>query len=287
MTKTTAETLSPVAIRFIVDSTFCVTKEYAKKHDIKIVDLKLILDGQETNEGFPDEWGDFYQRFKTSKNFPTTSQANPQEYEEAIAKILRKEPNAQIIVLTVAGTLSGTINSAKQGAEKFKDKNVTVIDSNSVSICSLMMLEEMVKLSESGGSLEEVIALCENLKTKLAVQFIPDTMEYLKRGGRVGKLSAILASIASIKPVFDFRNNKVTVPAKTLGIGRGASAMIKRLPGKYRKIYVCYIHDDKNVQMLVEKVRTALGIQKPEIFAINPIFGVHIGIGAIGIACME
>lgn len=274
-------------IRFIVDSTFCVTKEYAKRHKIKIVNLKLILDGQETDEGFPDEWEDFYKRLSASRNFPTTSQVNPHTYEEAIKEIYNDEPGAEIIVLTIAGALSGTINSANQGAEAFKNKKLTVIDSGSVSVCSMMMLEEMVEMAEKGGSFEEVVALCEELKTKLSVQFIPDTMEYLKRGGRVGKLSSILASIISIKPVFDFRNNKVSISQKALGLSRGVVAMIKRLPERCKTIYACYIHDDKNVSMLVGMIKKVLGIENVKVFPINPVFGVHVGIGAIGIACME
>ncbi len=274
-------------VRYIVDSTFGVSKEYAEKHKIKIVQLKLILDDVVTDEGYPEEWEDFFTRFMASDNFPSTSQPNPEAYVSALNEIYDKEPTAEVIILTIAGALSGTINSARLAKEQFLDKKIAVIDSENTSVASLMILEELVEGCESGKSYEECIILAKKLINNTSIQFIPDSMKYLKRGGRVGTLGALIASIISIKPIFEFKKNIVDIPTKTLGMSKAIIEMIKRLPQNIKRLAIVYIHDKKNLPAIVQKVQDRLGIDQPEVRAVSPVFGVHVGIGAVGIACIQ
>lgn len=271
-------------IRFVIDSTFGVSREYAQQHGVKIVDLTLILDGVQTPEGFEDNWDEFYQRYKKSSSFPTTSQPNPENYKAAINEILSEDADAKIIILTIASGLSGTVNSARLASTEYE--NVTVIDTMNASFCSKMFLEELVEFVASNENIDDILLFSENLKERLSFQFVPDTMKYLHKGGRVGTLSAILASVIVIKPIFDFRKNITSVTGKVLGLSKAIKDMIKNLPQKIKKITIGYIYDNKNIQLIKEKLEELRGIINPKVSAICPVFGIHVGVGAIGIACL-
>ena len=115
---------------------------------------------------------------------------------------------------------------------------------------------------------------------------IPATMEYLKRGGRVGKLAASVLDILKIKPIFHFKNNILSVPKKSLGLAKAFIDAISLIPAKIKQLAVCYIYEELNLPKLIEKVKAKfpkLNIRK---IPVSPMFGVHVGIGAVGIATL-
>ena len=274
-------------IHIIADSTFGITKDFAESNNVEIVNLKLILDDVVTDEGFEENWEKFYYRLKKSKNFPSTSQPSPEDFVEKIRKIYTKDENAEIIILTISQTLSGTINAATLAVNEFSGKKIVAIDSAQAASCGRIMVEEIVDNINNGMSYDDIInTLIPTLKQKLMIQFVPETMEYLKRGGRIGKLSATLASILKIKPIFNFKNGSISITKKVLGIGKAISDMILELPKKLKKLYICYIYDDVNIATIKSKLN-ALNIKENGILKISPVFGSHVGIGAIGLASLE
>ncbi len=274
-------------IHLIADSTFGIAKDYAENNNIKIVNLKLILDDVVTEEGFEDCWEEFYLRLKRSKGFPSTSQPSPEDFADKIKEIYAQDENAEIIILTISQALSGTINAANIAVKEFKGKKIVAIDSAQAASCGRIMVEEIVEHIKNGKTFDELVNnIIPTLKEKLMIQFVPETMEYLKRGGRIGKLSATLASILKIKPIFNFGNGKITITKKVLGLGKAISDMILELPKKLKKLYICYIYDNINIETIKNKLN-ALNIKFNDIVKISPVFGSHVGIGAIGLASLE
>ncbi len=274
-------------IHFIVDSTFGIDPTYAFEHKVEVVNLKLILEGKVTDEGFESDWEEFYNRLEASKEFPTTSQPSPQDFSDAINKITLKDPQAQIVILTISSALSATVNSAAVALKDHGGKNITVIDSGQASACQRLMLEEIVEAVEKGLAFEEIESFASSLQEKLSIYFVPSTMEYLKRGGRIGVLSATLASVLQIKPIFLFRKGSISVAKKVLGLGRALKEMTELVSKNFKKIYVCYIHEKTNLNHLLEKVKQTLGLDNLPVVAVSPVFGAHVGIGAVGIAALE
>ena len=273
-------------IKIIADSTFGISETYANKNDIKIVKLKMVLDGKVFEEGFEPSWENFYKEMEKSKHFPTTSQPSPQGFIDKIEEIFEKDPDAQIIIVTIATRLSGTFNSAKLAAESFPDKKITAVDSRQATTCGRFLVEEMVDAINNGANYEQVLALIDSLQTKLKIQFIPKTLEYLKRGGRIGALGASFATLLHIKPLFTFKENELSVK-KAIGHARAIAECISSIPKKIKKLAVCYIYDKSNLSLLTDKINQKINSVNAEIVAIEPIFGVHVGIGAIGVATLE
>lgn len=274
-------------IHIIADSTFGIPKSYAESNGIKIVNLKLILDDKVTEEGFEENYEEFYVRLKNSKSFPSTSQPSPEDFVDKIKEVYAEDSEAEIIILTISEALSGTINAATLAAREFEGKKIVAIDSAQAATCGRIMVEELVDLIKKGKTFEEIVnKAIPVLKENLEIQFVPETMEYLKRGGRIGKLAATLASILKIKPVFSFKNGMISIKKKVLGIGKAISDMIALLPQKLKKLYVCYIYDDTNVDAIKKKLEQS-NIKYDGVVNVTPVFGSHVGIGAIGLASLK
>lgn len=273
-------------IRLIVDSTFGIPEEYINKHNIKMVNLKMILDGEATDEGFEKDWASFYEKMKKSKNFPTTSQPSPQDFMDAIDSVYAEDKDAEIIILTISNALSGTINSATIAANSYEGKKIKAIDSRQATTCGRIMVEEVVEKIEEGASFDEVVKFIEELSPRLKIQFVPESMDALKRGGRVSSVTATIASILKIKPVLCFADGKISVLKKALGLGNAIASMIANIPKKLKKIYVCYIYDKSLIPSILQKIKTALNIE-PKAVCLEPVFGVHVGIGSVGIATLS
>ena len=271
-------------IHLIVDSTFGIEEEFAKEKNIEVVSLKLILDDKHYVEGFEKNWSEFYNDLELSKGFPTTSQPSPEDFKDAISKILDKDENAEILILTITQSLSGTINAATLATKDFNGKKIVALDSKTGTAGGRILVEELVELIENGATFEEVIEQTKILQEKIQVDFIPATMEYLKRGGRIGSLSATIASILKIKPIFRFKNGVVSVVKKVLGFSRAVGDMIMQVPKTFKKVYLLYIHKSENIELIKQKLSTLLGINNPKVLAVGPVFGAHVGVGSVGIA---
>lgn len=269
-------------VRFVVDSTFGVTRDYAKQHGVEMVDLTLLLSGKTYFEGYKGEWDEFYKAFVVSDGKVTTSQPNPTMFEAAIDRTIKEDPDAQIIVMTISDRLSSTISSANIAVMQYPDRDIVAIDSTQAATGGAIILDELIKLRDSGASFQEVVAAADDIKKRAVTEFIPATMEQLKRGGRVGALAAIAGTILKIKPVFHFRDSEVSVPKKGIGTVQACAKAVGMLPAEIERICVCYIHDDTHVPTMVEQIKRKFGMSEVEVLPVSPILAAHVGIGTVG-----
>lgn len=273
-------------VRFIVDSTFGLTREFAASNGIKVVSLTLLLGEKEYKEGYREDWDVFYGEFSRSKLPAKTSQPSPKMFQNAIDEIFAEDENAEIMILTIADRLSGTIGSATIAANQYPDKKVIALNSNEAGPSALMFLQEMLAAAKGGASCDELLELAQDLKERIAMQFIPATLTELARGGRVNKLLSRIGNILKIKPVFEFAKNDLTIYAKALGFNRAVEAAIAHLPQKFDRILVYYIGDDKNIEPLKDRLFRKLGLDHIDVEPMCPVGGVHIGIGTVGIVTL-
>ncbi len=273
-------------IKLIVDSTFGLSKEFVEKNDIEVVSLKVVIDNESYSVKYEDSWNNIYEKIENSKSAPSTSQPSPEDFINAIENHYKKDKDCEILILTISERLSGTINSANIAVNNFPNKKIVSLDSKQASTCGRIMVEEVCEKIKNGYSLNEIILdinkMCENLQ----IDFVPYTIDALKRGGRIGTLSATLANILHIKPVFRFKNGKINLLKKVFGFEKALIELIKQLPEKIKKLYVCYIQDNLNVEKLLNKVKQKSN-KEIEVVALEPVFGVHVGKGSIGIASLN
>lgn len=271
-------------VRFIVDSTFGLTRAFALENGVKVVNLTLTLDGKEYPEGYAGEWDEFYNAYAESKSAAKTSQPSPKMFMNAIDEIYAEDKDSDIVILTIGDRLSGTVSSAQIAALQYPDRNIAVIDSNNAASSAYLLLCELLDAAKAGADFESVKALTEDLKSRTFILFIPARLTELARGGRVNKLVSTIGNILNIKPVFRFGKNEVNIPFKALGLNRAVKQAMTLLPAKFDRIAACYIRDDSKLDLIKDRLKSDLGVEDPEVSSVSPVLGAHIGLGAIGVA---
>ena len=146
-------------IKLIVDSPSCVDYNYAKEHNISVVNLNVELDGITQKEGFECDWTDYFNRLKTSKNFPKTSLPSPEDFLKLYNETFNLDSSAQIIVVTISASLSGTVNSARIAKDMTSHPDqIFVIDSGECALSELILIEEIVNMLENENKSAKEIA---------------------------------------------------------------------------------------------------------------------------------
>lgn len=201
-----------MAVRIIIDSTANFRKDYEDK--FKVVPLTVNFGTESYADGIEIDNDTFYKKLTTSDVMPTTSQPTPDAFEQAFKEVT--EAGDEAVVITISSKLSGTFQSATIAAEEFAGK-VFVVDGHTVAIGTGALAEYAVNLAESGKSAAEIYEILEKEKEDIRVFAVVDTLEYLKKGGRVSAAVAFAGGLLNFKPVIAIADGVV----QSLTKGRG------------------------------------------------------------------
>ena len=208
-------------VRIVVDSTADVTDEIRAK--LSVVPLTVHFGEQEYVDGITINHKQFYEMLVETDVLPTTSQPSP----EAFAQVFRQaqEAGEQVVALTVSSKLSGTCQSAMIAAADFPD-SVWVVDTKTVAIGCGILAELAVRLKEEGLSASEIVARLEEERDNIRVIALLDTLEYLKKGGRISKTVAFAGGLLSIKPVVTIQDGEIHILGKARGSKQGNNLLV-------------------------------------------------------------
>lgn len=273
-------------IKIVTDSGCDISQELAKEKGIRILPLKTLLGGEEFLDGVTINTTEFYEKLIETDEFPKTSQVAPYEYEEAFREEL--ETADHILCLAISSKISGCYQSALIAAEEFPGK-VSVVDSKSVSLGARNFVEYAISLVNSGMELEEIVKDLNEKREKLIVVALLDTLEYLKRGGRISAAAALAGSVLSIKPVIGLKDGEIVVLGKARG-SKNANNLLTQCvaeygPVDYSKPY-CLAYSGLSDAMLrkyLEDNSPLYEIDKNaiDIQIIGSTVGAHSGPGAV------
>lgn len=209
--------------RIIVDSTADLTPEF--KARVHTVPLTLRFGPEEYIDGVTIDKQIFYEKLVESDVLPTTSQATPaafmQEYEKA------KAASEAAVVITLASQFSGTYQSAVIAAQGYE--HIYVVDSGSAAMGSAILVEMAFRLLEEGKSAEEIAGILEKEKQEIVIVALLDTLEYLKKGGRISKTLAFAGGVLNIKPVLSVINGEIEMLGKARGSKMGNNLLVKEM----------------------------------------------------------
>ena len=213
-----------MAVQIIVDSTADVMPEI--KERLKVVPLTVHFGETEYIDGVTINYKEFYEKLVESDVLPTTSQPNPAAFEQAYKEVVETGDTA--VVLTVASKLSGTYQSAMIAAEDYEDK-IYIVDTKTVAIASGILAEYALNLVESGMDAKSIAEKLEEEKEKVCLVAMVDTLEYLYKGGRLSKTSAIVGGMLSIKPVLTVKDGEIVVLGKARGSKQGNNLIVTEI----------------------------------------------------------
>lgn len=209
-------------VKIITDSACDITQREAQELGITVMPLKTVIDGVEYLDGVTISTEEFYEKLETCRELPTTSQLVPAEFEDVLRPFV--EGGCEAVVVTLAGELSGTVQSARIAAENV-GHGVWVVDSGNVTVGQGILIRYAVRLRDEGLSAGEIAERLEEAKGRIRLLARVDTLEYLMRGGRLSRSAAIAGTILNIKPVLSVKDGEIIVLGKARG-SRQANNML-------------------------------------------------------------
>ncbi len=276
-------------IKIITDSTCALPPDFLTERNIPLVHLKVNFGDTESYDeltGITNE--EFYRRITTDKTaFPSTSQPAAGEFKTVYETIAA--PGDELLVITLSGKLSGTFNSAQTAAKLVSDIPVTIFDSQSLALGLGLMVATASDMALAGKSMDEILARLEHMRLNMRIFFVVDTLEYLRRGGRIGAASAFLGSILNIKPILSVTDGVLQpfdrVRSKRKALARIIKELRASVPNPEQPVQLGVMHaaapdemDALEAQVLAafpNIVRTISG-------EISPVLGSHGGPGLLG-----
>lgn len=278
-----------MAIKIVTDSTSYIPEEFINKYDISVVSLNVIMNGKSIREIDLDN-ETFYRQMEESTEIPSSSQPSPDEIYNTFENII-KEGNS-IVGIFISSDMSGTISSANliknMLLEKYPTAHIEIIDSRSNCMQMGYVAIEAAKAAAAGKSMEEVINVCTSVINNSRFLFTPDTLDYLKKGGRIGGASALLGTLFQIKPILTVCDGKTTVFTKVRTKKKALDTLVNTLVNDIQGkelggVIVHHINCQDEGLSLAKKIKEQLGVDV-KIDTIGPIIGLHVGPGSIGVA---
>ncbi len=276
-----------MSIRIIVDSASDMSEKESKY--LKVLPMTVTFGEIQYLDGVTITHTEFYEKLIESDELPKTSQIAPYDFEQAIREVL--EAGDTPIVITVTSKLSGTYNSARIAASEF-DEKVYLIDSESVCIGERILVEYAIRMIEEGKEAEEIFLELEQMKKKTCVIALLDTLEYLRKGGRISNLSGVVGGMLSIKPVIGVKDGLL----ETLGKARGSKSANNLLAQQMKEngkidftLPYAVAYSGLDDSLLRKYVKDQADVWEPYVEklpfrVIGSTIGTHAGPGAIAVA---
>jgi len=274
-------------IRIVTDSTCDLPKEVVNKYKIPVIPLHINQGDETFLDGVEITRDEFYIRLPDFKPFPTTAAPGPeifrQQYEQLAA-----EGAESILSIHISESLSATINSARTAAEQFTLIPVTVLDSSQLSLGLGFIAEKAAEMVELDHKVEEIIESLHELMKRTYVFASLKTLEYLRRSGRMHFALARLGEILQIKPLLHMNQGEPTAHrARTQR--RATERLFEWLKeyAPYERLAVVHAGVQAEAEAMRERIKEFLPDGDIPIVQITPVLGSHLGIGALGFACVS
>ncbi len=272
--------------RIIVDSTADLLPEF--KNRVYTVPLTVHFGDEEYIDGVTIDHKTFYEKLIESDILPTTSQATPDAFIKEFEKA--KKAGESAVVITLASKFSGTYQSATIAAEDFD--NIYIVDSASAAMGSGILVELAFRLLDAGMSAEEIAKTLEAEKKKIVIVALVDTLEYLKKGGRISKTVAFAGTVLNIKPVLSVVDGEINMLGKARGSKMGNNLLVQEIhkaggidfnkpvllgySGISDALLLKYIDDSRHIwEDNLDEVRYT---------TVGSVIGTHAGPGAVVVA---
>jgi len=249
------------------------------------ISMAVNIDGTEYRDGVTLDNELFYSLLSSTEAFPQTSQPSPGDFVEYFEQA--KANGDELIYFALSSGLSGTYQSANIAKSMVEYDGIYIIDSRTATHMINLLAGYAKKLIAEGKSAVEIVERCETLKGRIKIFAGVDTLEYLKRGGRIGKASALVGSLANIKPIITVsQEGEVDAAGKALGFGRAVQMVIDKVK-EYEidpEFPICslYTFGEENTEKLEKKLE-AEGYKISERLQVGSTIGTHVGPGVYGV----
>ena len=278
-----------MSVRIITDSASDIYQSEAQQMGIDVLPLKTIFGTEEYLDGINLAHEEFYHKLIESDVLPTTSQIPPYDYEVAFRAAI--ERGEDVVCITLSSKLSGCYQSATIAAEEFPGR-VVVVDSLNVALGERCLIDLALKARGEGKSAQEIADLLNEEKSSLRLVALLDTLEYLKKGGRISSTVALAGTLLNIKPVIAVEDGEVAILGKARGSKNGGNMLmtqVEKAGGIDFSKPFCLAYTGLSDALLKKYVADSASLYEGKadylpIHTIGSTIGTHVGPGAIAVA---
>ncbi|MBQ8540394.1 MAG: DegV family protein [Clostridia bacterium] len=274
-------------IRIITDSAADFETNELEAMGVTAIPLSVIFGEDEYKENVNLTKDEFYNILTKNPNHPTTSQPTPEDFMNIFKEA--KDAGDEILGIFISSKLSGTYQGAMLGMQLCEYDNFHLVDSLSATVGERVLVEYAVKLRDEGRTLFQIASVLEEIKENLHIFAALDTLEYLKKGGRISASAAAIGTLANLKPIIHVgKAGVVETCAKAIGTRKAISTIIKQLETKAPNIefpiYLLYSFDKSNAEMLADALaKKGYVVKTKNISPVGAVIGTHVGPGAFGL----
>lgn len=275
-------------VAIITDSTNDLPADLREKYQIRVVPLTIVWGDKQYLDGIEITPEEFYDRLGNIPFHPTTSQPTPQDFKDAYEEALNAGAN-EILVITISGAMSGTIESARAAAANFRAP-VRVLDSKSNSMSLGWQLLAAARKREAGGSLDEMVLAADEVRGRLHYHIVLDTLEYLVKGGRIAGAAKFIGNVLNIKPQIRVNHQSGAVEAgdvsrtRARGLETLYSSFLKKVdPSRPLRVAVLHNAAYEDAKALADRITAELEPVELIIGIVSPVLGAHTGPRAVAL----
>ncbi|MBI3241719.1 MAG: DegV family protein [Chloroflexi bacterium] len=269
-----------MTISLVTDSTADVPADLVERFGIRVVPAVVVMGGQTYRDGLDMTRDEFYRRLPTIDPLPSTAAPAAGEFEEVYDSL----PDGPIISLHLAAAFSGIFNAARIAAQKFGDR-VTVVDTGTVSMGIGWQVIAAAESAAGGAPLNAVLALITSVRRRLKMFALLDTLDNLRRGGRISLIRASIGTILQVKPLLDIGEDKLTPVSQERTRRKAQAGLISLVQsfGSLERLAVLYSDNGDLGVELLERLKPQAQTP-PLLIQATPALGTHAGTDAVGVA---
>ena len=274
-------------IKIVTDSGSGITPEVARQYDIAVLPLYVHFGNETFREGLDLQLPEFLSRLKSAPRLPTTSQPAAGDFIQVYEPLLAG--GNEVISIHLASKLSGTIASANTAREILHETRIHVVDSQFITVIQAMMAIEAARMAEAGKSVQDILARMNQFIAGSHIYFVVDTLEYLQKGGRIGKAAALLGTALQMKPLLALEDGvvgaKERIRTKGKAVTRMQELVMQETAGKTCRclgvLHAAAPQEARQIEMeLIPKVKPIETV----ISEVGPVIATHTGPGVVGVA---
>ena len=274
-------------IKIICDSMSDVPKEIIEKYGVEIIPLTVIFNGVEYMDGIDITHSQFYKMLRESESMPKTSQITYAQFKE----VFEKYKDEEVLYISGSSRASGTYQSAVLAKNDGYD-NVYIFDTYNLSMVSGLFVIKACEMREKGYSIEEILNHLNSLKGTEDVIVSVDTLEYLKKGGRISSTKAMLGNLLNVKPILHVEDGLVAQKSQVRGKKQMYSTLVKGIGEKFdnnledRTVIIGFGDNEEDFEIVKNKFIEEYKVKDLYCVNIGCAICSHIGPGVLAISCM-
>jgi len=275
-------------VKVVTDSCSGITSELAQRYGITVVPLYVKFGNQVYQDNVDLGTDEFYRKLTQTQTIPNTSSVTPKFLAELFSRLA--EETQEILTVTLSQMYSGTYEAELEGkAMVTKDCHIEVIDSQSVTGGQMLLVIKSAQMAQSGANLDRIVDWLRNAIPRIHVRMSFDTLEYLRRGGRIGKAQAFLGSLLKVSPILGIKDGATFPVARARNRTHAIDYLVDfaRSLGNIEALAIEDATTPDELEMLAQRLKD---LAPPEYFyrsRVSPVVGTHVGPHVLGVSVLQ